>query len=174
MNAIKIRRCSATDTDTIARLGARLFVEAYGPTHPEPDLTPYLEEAYSNAQIRSAICDEKGGVLVVEDGASTPIGYVHLRPSPNAPNGVRGRTPYEIVRFYVAESHQGKGIGRTLMERACSEAKDLGGDVIWLQVWSEADWAVAFYHRVGFEIVGKAPFHFGKRIDRDHVMAKPL
>jgi ribosomal protein S18 acetylase RimI-like enzyme len=99
---------------------------------------------------------------------------VHLRPSPVPPEGVKGNSAYEIVRFYVAGSHQGKGIGRILMDRACREAKELGGDVIWLQVWSEADWAVGFYDRLGYEIVGKAPFHFGKRVDRDYVMAKAL
>jgi diamine N-acetyltransferase len=173
MHDITIRRCTASDTKTIARLGARLFVEAYGPTHPEPDLTPYLAEAYSGEVIGAAIEEERGGVLVVED-CDDPIGYVHLRPSPAPPKGVTGDHAYEIVRFYVAESHQGKGIGRALMDRASEEARKAGGDVIWLQVWSEADWAVAFYHKVGYEIVGKAPFHFGMRVDRDYVMAKAL
>ncbi|HUR00364.1 MAG TPA: N-acetyltransferase [Gemmatimonadaceae bacterium] len=173
MDDIKIRRCTPKDTTAIASLGARLFVEAYGPTHPEPDRTPYLAYAYSDREIGAAIEEEGGGVLVAEEGSEL-IGYVHLRPSPNPPEGVKGNRPYEIVRFYVAASHQGKGIGRALMDRACDEAKSGGGDVIWLQVWSEADWAVAFYHKVGYEIVGKAPFHFGKRIDRDHVMARAL
>jgi ribosomal protein S18 acetylase RimI-like enzyme len=173
MSDLKIRRCTPQDTATISRLGARLFVEAYGPTHPEPDRTPYLASAYSEEQIGAAIAEEAGGVLVVEDG-DAPIGYVHLKPSPNPPDGVHGERAYEIVRFYVAASHQGKGIGRMLMDRACEEAKSLGGDVIWLQTWSEADWAVGFYLKVGYEIVGKAPFHFGKRVDLDHVMAKAL
>ena len=171
---ITIRRCTASDVGTIAELGARLFVEAYGPTHPEPDRTPYLASAYSHEQIGAAINENGGGVLVVEDSQSAAIGYVHLRPSPAPPEGVKGNHVYEIVRFYVAASHQGKGIGRTLMDRACEEVKRTGGDTIWLQVWSEADWAVGFYHKVGYEIVGKAPFHFGKRVDRDYVMAKAI
>jgi ribosomal protein S18 acetylase RimI-like enzyme len=60
------------------------------------------------------------------------------------------------------------------MDRTCEEAKEAGGDVIWLQTWSEADWAVGFYQRLGFTIVGKAPFYFGKRVDHDHVMSKAL
>jgi ribosomal protein S18 acetylase RimI-like enzyme len=90
------------------------------------------------------------------------------------PPGVDGRRAFEIVRFYVDSAYQGRGIGAKLMNHCCDVARQAGGDVIWLQTWSQASWAIGFYLRIGFRIVGKKPFYFGQRIDEDHVMARAL
>jgi hypothetical protein len=39
---------------------------------------------------------------------------------------------------------------------------------------SQAPWAIGFYRRMRFEIVGKRAFCFGKRVDEDHVMARAV
>ena len=49
-----------------------------------------------------------------------------------------------------------------------------GADVIWLQVWKEAPWAVGFYQRMGFSVVGSAPFYFGEQVGDDHIMSRPV
>ena len=168
-----IRRCTTRDAATIASLGARLFVQAYGPTHPEPELSPYLARSYS-VQVMAKIIAEDGDIFVIEDSAGTPIGYAHLRATLELPAGVHGQHAFEIVRFYVDSSWQGRGVGAALMKYCCAIAKDAGADVIWLQVWSQAPWAIGFYQRVGFAIVGKKNFYFGERVDEDHVMSLAL
>ena len=170
--AVSIRRCTVSDASTLASLGARLFTEAYGPTHPEPELSRYLARSFSVEGIRNAIADADSAILVAEDADGSAIGYSYLRASPAPPAGVQGSRPYEIVRFYVAGAHQGRGIGAGLMEQSIDEAKRRGADVVWLQVWKEAPWAVGFYLRLGFSIVGSASFYFGDRVGDDHVMAR--
>jgi ribosomal protein S18 acetylase RimI-like enzyme len=169
-----IRRCTRKDAEAIASLGARLFVQAYGPTHPEPDRSRYLARAYSVDVIAEAIEGEGSSVFVVEDSRGAPIGYAHMSTTTEFPPGVEGRRAFEIVRFYVDSAHQGRGIGAMLMNHCFDVAGQAGGDVIWLQTWSQASWAIGFYLRMGFEIVGKKPFYFGERVDEDHVMARPL
>ena len=174
MAANAIRRCTRKDADAIASLGARLFVQAYGPTHPEPDRSRYLARAYSVDVIGDAIEGEGSSVFVVEDSRGEPIGYAHMSSTTEFPPGVEGRRAFEIVRFYVDNAHQGRGIGAMLMNHCFDVARQAGGDVIWLQTWSQASWAIGFYLRMGFKIVGKKPFYFGERVDEDHVMARPL
>lgn len=174
MAANAIRRCTRKDADAIASLGARLFVQAYGPTHPEPDRSRYLARAYSVDVIAQAIEGEGSSVFVVEDSRGAPIGYAHMSTTTEFPAGVEGRRAFEIVRFYVDNAHQGRGIGAMLMNHCFDVARQAGGDVIWLQTWSQASWAIGFYLRMGFEIVGKKPFYFGERVDEDHVMARAL
>jgi ribosomal protein S18 acetylase RimI-like enzyme len=169
-----IRRCSRKDAEAIASLGARLFVQAYGPTHPEPDRSRYLARAYSVDVIAEAIEGEGSSVFVVEDSRGAPIGYAHMSTTTEFPPGAEGRRAFEIVRFYVDNAHQGRGIGAMLMNHCFDVARQAGGDVIWLQTWSQASWAIGFYLRMGFEIVGKKPFYFGERVDEDHVMARAL
>jgi diamine N-acetyltransferase len=174
IGAFSIRRCTTDDAATVASLAARLFAEAYGPTHPEPELSRYLARSFPVDGIREAIADENVTMLVAEDSTGNAIAYAYLRASPEPPTGVTGERVFEIVRFYVDGTWQGKGVGAGLMEECFDDAKRRGADVIWLQVWKEAAWAVGFYLRMGFVIVGSALFYFGEQIGQDHVMATPV
>ncbi len=149
-------------------------MQAYGPTHPEPQLSRYLASAYSPATIAAAINGQRSSVFVAEDSTGSPVGYAHICATDEFPEGVDGSRAYEIVRFYVDAAAQGQGVGAALMTQCCDVAKRAAADVIWLQVWSEAPWAIGFYQRVGFSIVGEKAFHFGQRVDTDHVMSRPL
>jgi len=172
IGAFSIRRCTTDDAATVASLAARLFAEAYGPTHPEPELSRYLARSFPVDGIREAIADDEVTMLVAEDSAGNAIAYAYLRASPEPPAGVTGERVFEILRFYVDVSWQGKGVGAALMEECFEDAKRRGVDVIWLQVWKEAPWAVGFYERMGFSVVGSAVFYFGEQIGNDHIMSK--
>ena len=113
-------------------------------------------------------------MFLVEDSIGVPMAYAYLRPTPEPPVGVDGACPFEIVRFYVDAACQGRGIGASLMEACFTDAKESDADVIWLQVWKEAPWAVGFYHRMGFSVVGSAPFYFGEQVGDDHIMSRLL
>jgi ribosomal protein S18 acetylase RimI-like enzyme len=78
------------------------------------------------------------------------------------------------VRFYVDGTCQGRGVGAALMQACLSDGRDRGADLVWLQVWKEARWAVGFYERMGFSVVGSAPFYFGDQVGDDHIMSRPL
>jgi len=174
IEAYSVRRCTRDDEERIASLGARLFVQAYGPTHPEPERSRYLAKAYSVDVIAEAIEGEGSSVFAVEDTNGVSIAYAHMISTMELPRGVDGRRAFEIVRFYVDDAHQGRGIGAMLMNHCCDVARQAGADVIWLQTWSQASWAIGFYLRLGFRIAGRKPFYFGERIDEDHVMALSL
>jgi len=174
IDAYTIRRCTRQDAETIASLGARLFVQAYGPTHPEPERSRYLAEAYSVDVIARAIEGEGSSVYVVEASSGAPVAYAHMIATMEFPPGFDGRGAFEIVRFYVDGAHQGRGVGAMLMNHCCDVARQAGADVVWLQTWSQASWAIGFYLRLGFKIVGKKPFYFGSRVDEDHLMAFAL
>ena len=169
-----IRRCNPDDAPTLASLGARLFTETYGPTHPEPELSRYLARSFSAEGVREEISQPNVSMFLVEDSRGAPMAYAYLRATPGPPAGVEGARPFEIVRFYVDAACQGRGVGASLMSACFSDARVRGADVIWLQVWKEAPWAVGFYQRMGFSVVGSAPFYFGEQVGDDHIMSRPL
>lgn len=171
---LTIRRCTFGDAPALASLAARLFTETYGPTHPEPELSRYLARSFSVEVVREAISDPDVSMFMVEDSSGVPIAYAYMRASPQPPTGVEGRRVIEIVRFYVDGATQGRGVGAALMSSCFDDAKERGADVVWLQVWKEAPWAVGFYHRMGFSVVGSAPFYFGEQIGDDHIMSRPV
>ena len=172
--AFTIRRASVADGALVAELGARLFTESYGPTHPEPELSRYLARAFAVGDVREAIASDDVTMLIVEDAEEKAIAYAYVRASPEPPAGVNGSRVFEIVRFYVDAAAQGRGVGAALMQASLEDARSRGADVVWLQVWKEAPWAIGFYARMGFAVVGSTTFCFGDRIDDDHVMSVSL
>lgn len=174
LEAFTIRRCTVDDAAMIVSLAARLFTESYGPTHPEPELSRYLARSFSVEGTRESIADHGVTMLVVEDLKGSAIAYAYIRENLDPPSGVVGNHAFEIVRFYVDGTRQGLGLGAALMEKCFDDASTRGADVVWLQVWKEAPWAVGFYARMGFSVVGSAPFYFGDQVGDDHIMAKSL
>jgi ribosomal protein S18 acetylase RimI-like enzyme len=172
--SFSIRRCRGGDAIALANLGARLFAETYGPTHPEPELSRYLAREFSVAKIGEAIADEGVTMLLAEGTDGVAIGYAFVRPSMDPPDGVNGNRALEIARFYVDGRVQGRGVGAALMRECLDVARRQDADVVWLQVWKEAPWAVGFYRKMGFTVVGSAPFYFGEQIGDDHIMAIAL
>lgn len=170
-----VRRCTPQDATTVAELGARLFIQAYGPTHPEPELSRYLARSFDPERFERELAGPLVRVLMVESADGTPAGYAHMRATTgNRPPGVIGTTPIEIVRFYVDAAWHGAGLAQLLMAGCEGEARAMGGDLIWLSVWQEALRPQAFYRRAGFAIVGTTTFAFGDRQDADYVMARAL
>ncbi len=169
-----IRRCTAADAQALAELAARLFTEAYGPTHPEPELSRYLAHSFSVEKVRDEIVDNDVVMLVAEDESSRALGYAFLRKTKELPDGVSSYNSFEVVRFYVETAAQGRGIGAALMRKCFDVSRQRGAEIIWLQVWKEAPWAIGFYQRMGFGTVGSASFYFGERVDDDQIMSRPL
>ena len=169
-----IRRCTTADAANLAQLGARLFAESYGPTHPEPELSRYLARAFAVDDVRESIASDDVAMFVAEDLDSRPIGYAFLRKTSVLPEGVTNANSYEVVRFYVDGNAQGRGLGAALMEQCFDESRRRGADMIWVQAWKEAPWAVGFYERMGFVAVGSASFYFGDRVDDDQIMSRNL
>jgi ribosomal protein S18 acetylase RimI-like enzyme len=176
VTSFSIRRSTPPDAPTIAALGARLFVQAYGPTHPEPELSRYLARAFGIERFERELADPDVRVPFAESAAGIPIGYAHMRVTSSgaAPEGVPPGRAVEIVRFYVDAAWHGQGVAQALMKECEREARAFGGDAMWLSVWQKAPRPQAFYRRMGFEIVGTTTFAFGDRIDDDFVMARPI
>jgi ribosomal protein S18 acetylase RimI-like enzyme len=174
MTDFSIRQCTVDDAETLSALSARLFTETYGPTHPEPELSRYLARSFAVEGIRAAISDDDSAMLIAENSEGRAIAYSYIRASPDPPAGVSGDRVFEIVRFYVDGAYQGRGVGAALMQQSVDETRRRGADSVWLQVWSEAPWAIGFYERMGFAVVGAAKFYFGEQIGDDHVMAKSV
>jgi diamine N-acetyltransferase len=174
MTGFSIRQSTVADAATLSALSARLFTETYGPTHPEPELSRYLARSFAVEGVRAAIADDGVTMFIAEDPGGRAIAYAYIRTSSEPPAGVSGDRVFEIVRFYVDGAFQGRGVGAALMQQCVDEIRRRGADTVWLQVWKEAPWAIGFYERMGFTVVGSAKFYFGEQIGDDHVMAKSV
>ncbi len=65
--------------------------------------------------------------------------------------GVQGMDGVDLIRHaYVRPESQGRGVGAALLEHLLA----LSDGPVLVGTWSAADWAIAFYERNGFALVG--------------------
>jgi len=97
-------------------------------------------EQINNAQAR--IIDKGGAILIAEDETGAAIGCVALIPY--------GDKEVELAKMAVAETAQGRGVGRKLMDAAIAQARAMGAGSIYLESNSTLTPAVTLYERSGF------------------------
>jgi GNAT superfamily N-acetyltransferase len=61
----------------------------------------------------------------------------------------------EIDPLIVLASHRGYGIGTALLNRALTEAKELGTQYVQVRPVARNRGAIAFYHAAGFPLLGR-------------------
>ncbi|WP_379967825.1 GNAT family N-acetyltransferase [Ectobacillus sp. sgz5001026] len=109
--------------------------------------------------------DIKNGYVYGIKEESTYVGVIVLNTNQSAKykqitwNEMEG-TPLVIHRLAVHPGHQGKGIGRQLMQFALQFAREHGHLSIRLDVYTKNPHAVTMYERAGFEKRGQIKFPF--------------
>jgi diamine N-acetyltransferase len=176
-----IRSARADEASTVAALATSLFRQAYGASHPEPEVAAYFACALAPERFARDLADPRSLVLVAEtrgDGeADGFVGYALLREGgPVAFPDARldARRPVEIVRFYVDAAWHGRGVAPTLMAACLDDAARRGADVVWLEAWQRAARPLAFYRKWGFEVFAAVRFDLGGRVDDDFLLARRL
>ena len=85
-----------------------------------------------------------------------------------------GFTSIEIARIYALKKSIGKGVGRELMQKCISIAREMNRDIIWLGVWEKNERAIQFYRKWGFEKFAEHEFILGNDVQTDWLMYKRL
>lgn len=172
LGELTLRVAVAADASRLAEFGARTFAETFSADNTPENMQRYLARSYGVAKQRAELTDPAWTTIVAE-GDNSVAGFAQLRLGPS-PAGVVGRSPIELLRFYVDRPWQGRGLAGSLMEEVEREAGRRGADVLWLAVWERNERARAFYRRTGFSDVGSQQFVLGADRQTDRVMAKPL
>ena len=169
---ISIRQATIQDNKLLAEIGAETFYDSFAADNTPEDMAAYLSTSFSPAKQGVELADSQSRFLIAEINDKV-VGYTHLRFSV-APPVIVGQKPMEIVRFYARKPWIGKGVGAHLMKGCLREARAVGSDVVWLDVWEKNLRAIAFYRKWGFVEVGAQSFQLGSDLQQDLLMARPL
>ncbi|REJ77735.1 MAG: GNAT family N-acetyltransferase [Acidobacteria bacterium] len=159
---IEIREARPDESTIVAALSAATFYEAYVEHDDPEDLADYVTREFQAGTIADEIISGSAQYFF-GIGDSRIVGYAKLRFS-RPPAEMAGKNVVEIQRIYLFSKFAGKGVGKQLIERCISEARNKNFDGIWLAVWDANKPAIGFYRSLGFEKIGETPFPYGSQV----------
>ena len=169
---VRLVDAGVADAGVLADAAGRLFAQAYGRYSRPADLAAHVEQYFGRDVVREELLKpEVSYTIAYANGAVA--GFIKTRCGA-VPDGVPAAGAIEVQQLYVDRNQQRRGVGRQLMERAFAAAREAGSEGLWLSVWQDADWATAFYERLGFRQVGTAEFWLGRSCYMDYLMWRPL
>lgn len=172
-----VRRASTADVEPLACFAYRLFVERYANSHPEPTLSRHASRTFSAGVFARAAAAADSSVFVAFDARQSMAGYALSTvgaPPDEATDEVTGHRFVELVKLYVDPPWHGRGVAQLLMDAVVDDARSRSAGTLWVQAWSLAPQALAFYRKSGFRDFGTAKFHMEDRIDDDILLRLPL
>lgn len=89
---------------------------------------------------------DKGGHIFVALYNGFPVGVCALCPMPD-----ESAYDFELAKLAVNNSIRRKGIGRRLCDAAISKARELGGEMLFLESNTRLKPAIALYRKIGFK-----------------------
>lgn len=172
---LTILPCGPADGPALAALAARLFLDTYGTSHPEPQLSRYVTRELSAERVTAELSAGVAAVWWALADGGEPVGYVWVQDmAPPIALPASARRPLRLRRIFVDPAWHGRGVAAALVETAAAGARQRGADALWLAVWQRAARPVAFYRKAGFVVAGTATFDMEGHLDEDFVMLRAL
>lgn len=135
---LQIRPIQKSDNQALAKLIRTVFeefgIDRPGTVYTDPT-TDSLYELFQDTGSAYWIAEEDGVLL----------GGCGVYPTDGLPTGCA-----ELVKFYLASSARGKGIGKVLLEKSFASAEMLGYKQLYLESFPELGKAVGMYKKTGF------------------------
>jgi ribosomal protein S18 acetylase RimI-like enzyme len=152
----------------IEQLAHQTWPTAFGDILSAEQIQYMLSWMYSPDAITEQV-DQKGHVfLLAEDDAGEPLGYVSYELTVNE------KPVTKIHKIYLLPASQGQGIGRMMIDYVAKQAEHVENVALQLNV-NRQNKAVAFYEKMGFEVVGEEDIDIGNGfLMEDYIMMKRL
>jgi ribosomal protein S18 acetylase RimI-like enzyme len=162
-----LKDATRDDLGTVRKLADTIWRQHYPGIISEAQIDYMLERNYSMSALTAFIAEAGGGMLLA-CLRQTPIGFA-------AYFSTDDMTELQIDRLYVLPEHQGKGVGRRLIDRIGEIARMAGFYSLTLNVNKQNKAALAAYERNGFRIRDSIVNDIGHGfVMDDYVMEKTL
>ena len=172
MGKLVIRYALPAEASLIADISRQTFYETFAESNTSEDMEKFMNEQFSRDTLIKET-EEPGSIFLLAYDDAEPIGYAKMRDGEKH-SEFNGFTSIEIARIYALKKSIGKGVGRELMQKCISIAREMNRDIIWLGVWEKNERAIQFYRKWGFEKFAEHEFILGNDVQTDWLMYKRL
>ncbi len=165
---IEIRKIQANEAVELQNIAKQTFKETFSSENSTENLEQYLENSFTLQKVESEINNpDSAFYFATEDKHITAYLKINLE---DAQTEIRTKNTMELERIYVLKNHQGKGIGKLLLQKAIELAKQNKVNFLWLGVWEKNHSAISFYEKHGFVKFDQHIFTLGKEEQVDVMM----
>lgn len=169
---ITIRKCTLADIPALQAISRETFADTFGSENSPEDLANYLDESYSQAQLKQELQDPNSEFYFAYDDDQLAA-YLKVNVGDSQTEEM-GKNAFEIQRIYVLPQFKRRHIGSQLMTKALELARQHHSSTVWLGVWEYNLPAQGMYKHFGFKQTGDRVFTLGESRQRDLIMTKTL
>jgi ribosomal protein S18 acetylase RimI-like enzyme len=169
---VLIREATIADLPKLRTLAISVFTITFEKANNPEDFKAFMDEAYSEEQMRKELA-EPGAVYLIAEDDEQFAGYARVREN-NEVDHYLGTNHIELQRLYSDIPWQGKGVAKALMDACEKIALDRGKDWIWLGVWEHNPKAVHYYQKHGYERFSQHDFMLGADKQTDLLTKKKI
>ncbi|NTJ43131.1 GNAT family N-acetyltransferase [Agrobacterium larrymoorei] len=168
---MRFRTATRSDATSLAAISIEVWLGTYIRKGINDFFATYALTHFTASRFEALVGSETDHIIVSqnEDGID---GFIHIAFDSPAP--VQGCSTVEIAKLYVQPRHQGKGLGKGLLEEAYGVCRARACSSIWLTVNSNNPSAISFYNGQGFVHVGQTVFRIDEQAYPNEVLAKVL
>lgn len=141
---------SEQDIAAIAALAKQIWTHHYGPIIGQAQVDYMLDKFQSQAAIARAI-NEDGYVYSIARLDGEDCGYC----------GIKLNDGLFLSKFYVKQSHRGKGVGKAMMAAIRTYAQKHNAERIWLTCNKHNTKTLRIYQKLGFHITDEVVTDIG-------------
>jgi ribosomal protein S18 acetylase RimI-like enzyme len=167
----QIRAARSADALCLAALSTQVFLDTYATDGINPDHANEVKDHHAEEVFGVRLKEPEVEITVAELNGNL-VGFIDVQYGSTCPaSSVIGP---EVLRLYIQQPFQNKGLGHALLEHAEESARVQEAEAIWLTTWVANTRAVAFYPRVGYKRVGATQYIISGKAYENHVFAKQL
>jgi len=160
------------DARVVSEVGAIAFAESHAGSAPAHEIKQYIDSRYNPDTIRTEL-QRPDAVFHFISHKNRVAGYSKLLPDSTCPStGETGLSKLEQI--YLLHEFTGLGLGSALLAFNMELSKSLGQKGMWLEVWTGNTKGIAFYERLGFEIIEEGRFRLTDTHSNPHYVMRLL
>ena len=173
MDEIRIRRITLADVSALSTLAKKTFYDAFTGTCTPVDMNYFLQNYYNEIELAKEVKNEKYQYFFATLNDEI-IGYLLFAVN-NEEFASLNKKALELKRFYVLQSHHGKGVAQKMMQHYLAFAIAEKYELAFLGVWEYNYKAQNFYSKYGFTKTNHTHnFPIGDTPQMDVYMVKEL
>ncbi len=169
MSFLKIVPVDSENLYDLHKISVTTFKETFASQNTKENMEYYLKKNLAKMQIKKELSNPFSEFYFAYN-QEVIIGYLKLNFKNSQNENVLKNKAYEIERIYILKTHQRKGFGKQLFEKAVDIGRSRGYKKLWLGVWEKNKSAIKFYKKLNLSKFDKHEFLLGNDTQTDFLM----